>query len=538
MNNDELAEHHIDTGHIPNYNQTKVVCSESHTKKRLFLEMLETCQNLNSLNKKNDVDETRAIYSHLLTLGHFCYEPYPAVTKSNPISNTNSLRRQDKASKPLQKSTEASCNCMGKKTKRKSRAFFTGLATNLGICILLFGYTLIGSVIFLSIEGGHTYQHQILATTSLATSDSTSTNNKKYVNQTSEMKTKNDKSRTKTVENLWIITEGLNILYKENWTILAAQEITRFQNELLESMKEEIAQQQPLMVAKDRGRHGEHFEWTFAKAFLYSLTVLTTIGYGSIAPKTSLGKAVTMGYAMLGIPLTLLYLSSVGSILSRVARGVFSRALCCCLCSNCGYCCYDEKRMAEKERRLKRKRQQQELQQQISVQEPFYVRSNSSYSNNIHSPCRDSSGKEIDSLSGTDNESKGSMHGWSILAPILLCLVMMFIYICIGTFVLYKLENWSLLDGFYFCFMSLTTIGFGNMVPGSDPFPDYDSSTTLWFCSIYIMSGMALTAMSFNVVHDEIVHRLKHQERLSVPKLNSASFSDDLNINDPYNLTS
>ncbi|ERL83652.1 hypothetical protein D910_07476 [Dendroctonus ponderosae] len=155
-----------------------------------------------------------------------------------------------------------------------------------------------------------------------------------------------------------------------------------------------------------------------------------------------------------------------------------------------------------------------ELQQQLGLQEPFYVRSNSSYSNNIHSPCRDSAGKEIDSLSGTDNESKSSIHGWSILAPILLCLVMMFIYICIGTFVLYKLENWSLLDGFYFCFMSLTTIGFGNMVPGSDPFPDYDSSTTLWFCSIYIMSGMALTAMSFNVVHDEIVHRNLTEETL------------------------
>ncbi|XP_030759655.1 potassium channel subfamily K member 18 [Sitophilus oryzae] len=463
--------------------------------------------------------------------GHFCYEPYPAVTKSNP-SNTNSLRIEN-SSKSQQKSSESSCNCLGKKTKRKGKAFLAGLATNLGICVLLFGYTLIGSVIFLAIEGGQNYQHQILAATSLGTSN----NNKNTLNQSSQLKVKNEKARTKTVENLWIITEGLNILYKENWTILAAQEITRFQNELLKSMEDEIAHQQPLVVTKDGGRHVDPFEWTFAKAFLYSLTVLTTIGYGSIAPRTSLGKAVTMGYAMLGIPLTLLYLSSVGSILSRVARGVFSRALCCCLCSNCGYCCYDEKRMAEKERRMKKKRQQMELQQQLGLQEPFYVRSNSSYSNNVHSPCRDSTGKEIDSLSGTDNESKSSIHGWSILAPILLCLVMMFIYICLGTFVLYKLENWSLLDGFYFCFMSLTTIGFGNMVPGSDPFPDYDSSTTLWFCSIYIMSGMALTAMSFNVVHDEIVHRLKHQEK-TVPKLNSTSFSDDLNINDPYNMTS
>lgn len=194
--------------------------------------------------------------------------------------------------------------------------------------------------------------------------------------------------------------------------------------------------------------------------------------------------------------------------------------------------------MEEKEKRMKKKRQQMELQQQLALQEPFYVRSNSSFStathNNLHSPARD--GKEPDSMSCTDNESKTSMHGWSILAPVFLCLAMMFIYICLGTFALYKLENWSILDGFYFCFMSLTTIGFGNMLPGQERSRLYDSNTTVWFCSLYIMSGMALTAMCFNVVHDEIVHRLKHEVK-SVPKLNSTSFTDD-NIHDPYNMSS
>lgn len=48
-------------------------------------------------------------------------------------------------------------------------------------------------------------------------------------------------------------------------------------------------------------------------------------GYGNIAPRTTLGRIVTMVYAILGIPLTLIYLSSTGGVLARVARGIFSR---------------------------------------------------------------------------------------------------------------------------------------------------------------------------------------------------------------------
>lgn len=34
---------------------------------------------------------------------------------------------------------------------------------------------------------------------------------------------------SRTVDRLWSITEDLNILYKENWTRLAAQEVQQFQ---------------------------------------------------------------------------------------------------------------------------------------------------------------------------------------------------------------------------------------------------------------------------------------------------------------------
>lgn len=119
------------------------------------------------------------------------------------------------------------CFLAGSKKKSKSKAFLTGLATNFGICALLFGYTLVGSVIFLAIEGGgggasNVHQHQILATTSNVVKEQ-----KRHFNSSAELRRRNEEARARTVESIWDITVSLNILYRDNWTRLAAQEITR-----------------------------------------------------------------------------------------------------------------------------------------------------------------------------------------------------------------------------------------------------------------------------------------------------------------------
>jgi hypothetical protein len=96
-----------------------------------------------------------------------------------------------------------------------------------------------------------------------------------------------DESRARTVENIWDITVSLNILYRDNWTRLAAQEISRFQDQLVQRLAEELAMQQRGVASsgtgKDQQMQERHsgsspYEWNFARAFLYSLTVLTTIG--------------------------------------------------------------------------------------------------------------------------------------------------------------------------------------------------------------------------------------------------------------------
>lgn len=53
-------------------------------------------------------------------------------------------------------------------------------------------------------------------------------------------------------------------------------------------------------------------EWTFWGSVFFSATVCTSIGYGNMAPKTTLGKTITMLYAIAGIPLVLYTLTIIG----------------------------------------------------------------------------------------------------------------------------------------------------------------------------------------------------------------------------------
>ncbi|KAL0267271.1 UNVERIFIED_CONTAM: hypothetical protein PYX00_009591 [Menopon gallinae] len=366
------------------------------------------------------------------------------------------------------------------------------LFSNIGICALLIGYTFLGSFIFLMIEGKASVDPRQALT-------DRQSGFKGKVNRTgsAEWRQSTEEFRSKTVENIWEITAALNILYRENWTRLAGQEINRFQDELVQKLTEEILNSRSEIPDRQF-----QMEWNFSRAFLYSLTILTTIGYGGFSPKTFLGKIITIVYAVIGIPLMLLYLSSVGSVLSRCARGVCSRALCCCLCSNCGYCCYDEKRMEEKERRMRRKRELEELQQR-QLQEPFYVRSSSSISEFTATA----------NTASTLSESKDYEEDWnvkstgSILAPLGLCLMIMLTYIITGAILLIKLESWPFLDCCYFCFMSLSTINLTDIIILKNNI----KNTTIWLCSMYILTGLALTAMCFNILHEELLKRLKKQ---------------------------
>ncbi|KAH9383780.1 hypothetical protein HPB48_025550 [Haemaphysalis longicornis] len=97
--------------------------------------------------------------------------------------------------------------------------------------------------------------------------------------------------------------------------------------------------------------------------------------------------------------------------------------------------------------------------------------------------------------------------------PVYLVLVLVGGYICFGATLFSVWEQWSFLDGAYFSFITLSTIGFGDFVPGSDLLEQGATSGSgqakLIICCFYLVLGLAIIAMAFSLVQEEVVLKCK-----------------------------
>jgi hypothetical protein len=69
----------------------------------------------------------------------------------------------------------------------------------------------------------------------------------------------------------------------------------------------------------------ENSRWNFYSSLLFTITIITTIGYGYIAPRTWEGQLVCICYATIGIPLTLICLANLSSSLGKMFIYIYNK---------------------------------------------------------------------------------------------------------------------------------------------------------------------------------------------------------------------
>ena len=92
--------------------------------------------------------------------------------------------------------------------------------------------------------------------------------------------------------------------------------------------------------------------------------------------------------------------------------------------------------------------------------------------------------------------------------PLVVTVFVIPLYLTLGAVLFNIWENWGFLNSFYFCFTTLTTIGFGDYVPGSS-LTVSAAKEKLISASLYILLGLVLIAMCFNLMKEQLSQKFK-----------------------------
>lgn len=115
-------------------------------------------------------------------------------------------------------------------------------------------------------------------------------------------------------------------------------------------------------------------------------------------------------------------------------------------------------------------------------------------------PTIDLTNAELDDEFDDDDEEMS--------VPLLVTVFVIPLYLTLGATLFSVWEKWTFLDSFYFCFITLTTIGFGDFVPGV-ALKNAAEKEKLISAAAYILFGLVLIAMCVNLMKEQLSQKVK-----------------------------
>uniref|UniRef100_A0A915CDP1 Potassium channel domain-containing protein n=1 Tax=Parascaris univalens TaxID=6257 RepID=A0A915CDP1_PARUN len=224
--------------------------------------------------------------------------------------------------------------------------------------------------------------------------------------------------------------------------------------------------------------------WSWYGSMFYAGQLYTTIGYGLPVAKTRAGQIASIFYIMIGIPVFLIILKEVGRLLSKALRKLYKR--------------------------VRTARSKLPTRKITRIGTPLKALYTSAYSiaNSAFSERKKLSPLEMDAEIAVNEQNelnKKLNRGNAFPIPIALAMLILWIGFSAALFCLWETE-WGYLTSVYFFFVSISTVGLGDIVPAN--------KDMMLLNFVLILIGLALLSMCINLIQvaiEKVIDQLLQQ---------------------------